>query len=38
MAVQPLTGACFSAFANVVFMFNRQKETPFGRVCQIFLP
>jgi len=26
MAVQPLTGACFSVFANVVFMFNLENK------------
>jgi hypothetical protein len=34
MTRQPATGACFRVSANVVFMFDRGKETPFRRVCQ----
>jgi len=34
MDMQPLTGACFSVFANVVFIFNRTKQTPFCGDCQ----
>ena len=37
MAIQPLTGVCFSVFvANVVFMFNRRDETIFREDCQIY--
>ena len=36
MDMRPLVCACFSVGANVFFIFNRQEETPFGRVCQKF--
>jgi hypothetical protein len=37
MDMRPMVCACFSVGANVFFIFNRQEETPLGRVCQKFL-
>jgi hypothetical protein len=36
MDMRPLVCACFSVGANVLFIFNRQEETPLGRICQKF--